>query len=195
MIFDPKGDDADAEIPNVAVVTTAAEAVRRLPGRILYRPQLSEYTTRRPGDGGRPAIWARFDEICRRVYDLATRGDRPTLVVIHEFATLCTSISAGPALSQLIREGRSKGITMVIVTQRPQGTLVLARSEAQHVVVYTLTDQAARDVAAELLADVDHPEMAMLVRSRPLPLDHRWWYRGPDFRLQLHDPLPYRTAR
>lgn len=192
VIFDPKGDDAEAVIPNLATAYTAADVIRRLPGRVLYRPTLAEYQ-RRPGDHpARPPIWQRWDEIMAKLYDLARRGHRPALVIVHELATLSTAHAIGPAFGQAIREGRSKGITLVLVTQRPQGTSLLARSEAQHVVVYTLTDQAARDVAAELLSDVDDPELAAVVRQRALPLDHRWWYRGRDLRLRLHDPLPYR---
>ena len=187
VVFDPKGDDREAVLPNMAVARRADDAVRHLPGRIIYRPELGEYEAR----GGRiPGIWASWDRICRRVYDGARRGERPYLVIVHELATLTTSTGIGPAFAQLIREGGGMGISLILISQRPQGTAMIARSEAQHVVVLTLTDQAARDVAAELLADVDRPEMAQLVRSRPLPLDHTWWYRGPDFRLKLHAPVP-----
>jgi hypothetical protein len=189
VVFDPKGDDPEARIPNMSVARTADEVVRRLPGRVLYRPAMGEWETVR---GVRmPGIWARFEKVCRKLYELARRGLGPILVVIHELADLCTAHAIGPAFGQLIREGRSKGITLVMVTQRPQGTAVLARSEAQHVIAMTLADQAARDVASDLLSDILRPEMAALIRSRPLPLDHTWWYRGPDFRLRLHSPLPY----
>lgn len=195
VVMDPKGDDGETVVANMAVATTAEDVCRRLPGRVLYRPSLAEYETRRPGDPtGIPPIWARWERICRRLYELARQGHRPTLIVVHELATICSSHAIGHAWAQLIREGRSKGITLVMVTQRPQGTSVLARSEAQHVIAMTLTDQAARDVAAELLGDIDHPELADQIRARPLPLDHTWWYRGPDFRLALHDPLPYQAA-
>ena len=188
VVFDPKGDDREAEIPNCTVCRRADDVVRRLPGRILYRPGMGEYSA---VPGSRlPGIWARFEKICRKLYELGRRGVRPILLVIHELATLTTSQGIGPAFAQLIREGRSLGITIVMVTQRPQGTSLLARSEAQHVIAFTLADQGARDVAAELLSDIERPQMAAVVRSRPLPLDHRWWYRGPDFRLRLHDPLP-----
>lgn len=187
VVFDPKGDDREAVLPNMAVARRADDVVRHLPGRILYRPALADFEA--PG-GRMPGIWAAWERICRRVYEGARRGERPYLVIVHELATLSTSQAIGPAFAQLVREGRSMGITLVLVTQRPQGTSLLARSEAQHVVCMTLADQAARDVAAELLSDIERPEMAQLVRSRPLPLDHTWWYRGPDFRLKLHAPVP-----
>jgi hypothetical protein len=189
VVFDPKGDDPEARIPNMSAARTADEVVRRLPGRVLYRPGMGEYD---PVRGGRmPGVWARWEKVCRKLYSDARAGHRPTLVVVHELATLTTSQGIGPAFAQLIREGRSMGITLVLVTQRPQGTSLLARSEAQHVIVMTLADQAARDVAAELLSDIERPEIAGLIRLRPLPLDHTWWYRGPDFRVELHSPLPY----
>ena len=188
VVFDPKGDDREAVLPNMAVARRAEDAARHLPGRILYRPGLGEYE---PVRGSRmPGVWARWDLISRKLLDLARRGHGPTLVIIHELATLTTAQGIGPACAQLFREGRSMGISIIAITQRPQGTSLLARSEAQHVVCLTLADQAARDVAAELLADIERPEMARVVRSRPLPLDHTWWYRGPDFRLRLHAPVP-----
>ncbi len=188
LVFDPKGDDREAVLPNMAVARRADDAVRHLPGRIIYRPSLEEFL---PVRGARmPGIWANFEKIARKLLELARRGLGPILVVIHELATLTTAMGIGPALAQLFREGRSMGISVIAITQRPQGTSLYARSEAQHVVCLTLADQAARDVAAQLLADIERPEMAQIVRSRPLPLDHTWWYRGPDFRLKLHAPVP-----
>ena len=37
VVYDPK-DDPAAELPGAAVVRTAREAVRHLPGKVLYRP-------------------------------------------------------------------------------------------------------------------------------------------------------------
>ncbi|MDE2620632.1 MAG: hypothetical protein KGL54_10770 [Sphingomonadales bacterium] len=188
VVFDPKGDDREAVLPNMGVARRADDVVRHLPGRVLYRPSLPDYE---PVRGSRmPGIWASWERVSRKILEDAKAGHRPTLVIVHELATLTTSQGIGPAFAQLIREGRSLGITLILITQRPQGTSLLARSEAQHVVCMTLADQAARDVAAELLADIEHPEWAAQVRSRPLPLDHSWWYRGPDFRLRLHAPVP-----
>lgn len=194
VVYDPK-DDPEALIPNAAIVRTARDAVRALPGRLIYRPTLAEFTDHRPGDPrGGPPIWARFDEIMRKLLTLARAGGPASLVVIHELADLSASWGQGPALGEVIRKGRSLRITLAMVTQRPQGTVPIARSEAQHVVAFTLTDAAARLVASELLADIERPEIAAAIRLRPLPLDHRWWYRGPDFRLRLHSPLPYQGA-
>lgn len=205
VIFDPK-DDPEAGDPardQLALVHTAAEAVRRLPGRILYRPSLSDRTTvldrdRLPpsGDGSRPRIpplWCRWDDICRKLLALGADGSDSAVVVEHEAADLGTSAQIGPLHAETIRKGRSLGITLVLVTQRPLGIPVLMRSEAQHVVLFTLTDPASRREAAALLAPADHPELVASIRSAPLPLNRYWLYRGPDFRLRLRDPVPYRT--
>lgn len=194
VIYDPK-DDPEALIPNATIVRTAREAVRRLPGRVIYRPELAEFRSRHPGDPlNSPPIWARIDVIVDKLIGLARAGGPGSLLVIHELADLGAPWGCGPALAEAIRKGRSLQITLAMATQRPQGTPVMARSEAQHIIAFTLTDAAARDVAAELMTDLEHPEIADLIRLRPLPLDHTWWHRGPDFRTRLHSPLPYQGA-
>jgi ABC-type dipeptide/oligopeptide/nickel transport system ATPase component len=183
LVYDPK-DDPEAMIPGSTVAATAREAMRALPGRVIYRPTSPEMAH----------IERFWDELCRKLVDLARRGGGSSAVIVHELGDLGTPYRIGPGFAEVIRKGRSLGITLVMVTQRPQGIPVIARSEAQHVACFTLTDAADRDVAASLLSDVQCPEAAAVIRLRPLPLDHRWWYRGPDFRLRLHQPLPYQDA-
>ncbi len=193
LIVDTKGDDPAALIPNCTVLYHADDVVKRLPGRIVYRPSLDEKRRRRPGDPPRlQPLWCRFETVATKLWELSMSDPRPALVVVHELRELCTEQSIGPAFRELITAGRSHGITLVLVTQRPQRVALEARSEAQHVIALTLTDSAAREEAAQLLADPDQPGMVQLIRQRSLPLDHRWWYRGPDFRLSLHAPLAMR---
>lgn len=192
LIYDPK-DDPEAAIANATVARTARDVVRRLPGRVVYRPDPGEFTRRQPGDlpGIRP-IWARFDECLREMIRLAQVTRQPSLVVVHELGDLGTPQACGPVLSEAIRKGRSLGITMVLITQRPVGIPVLVRSEAQHVAAFSLANPADRAVAAELMEDVGDPRIGPLIRANPLPLDHTWWYRSRDFRTVLAAPLPYR---
>ncbi|MHB8420644.1 MAG: hypothetical protein ACYDCL_21440 [Myxococcales bacterium] len=171
VVYDPK-DDPAAEIPGAAVLATAREVVRGLPGRILYRPSGAELA----------AIPDRWDEVCRRVLEDARRGRGATALVVHELGDLATQYRIGSAFSEVIRKGRSLGITVVIVTQRPQGIPVIVRSEAQHVACFTLLDPADRDVIASLVG-------SRLPAERPLPLDFTWWYRGLDLRLVLCSPV------
>lgn len=170
VVYDPK-DDPSALIVNAAHLDTAREVVRRLPGRVLYRPSAVEM--RAPDEF--------IDVICRGLMASARRGDPPTSLVIHELGDLTTAYRIGDGLSELIRKGRSLGITVVLVSQRPQGISVMARSEAQHVCCFTLLDPSDRDAMAALMG----PE----VRPRPLPLDFTWWYRGPDLLLRRMAPV------
>lgn len=169
VVYDPKNDPA-AAIPNAAVVTTAREVIRRLPGRILYRPG-AEMTD----------VAARIDEICWALLEAANRGAPPTSLVVHELGDLCTAYRIGPGLSEMIRKGGGLGLTVILVTQRPQGIAVMARSEAQHAMCFTLLDPSDRDTMAAL--------MGPQVRERPLPLDHTFWYRDPDLSLRLMAPV------
>ena len=197
MVYDPKGDH-EAQLPNMSVAYTADDVIRRLPGHVLYRPSLEDRSRRRPGDAATfgqaiaaHPLWCRWDGIMSKLLELGRGRVCASMVVAHELADLGSPVTYGPAFGEAIRQGRSLGITLVLVTQRPQGTPVIARSEAQHVAAFTLTDRAARDEAAALLADIEHPEAEDSIRQRTLPLDHTWWYRGPDFRLRLVRPLPY----
>jgi hypothetical protein len=190
VVVDTKGDDPAAMIPNSTICYTADDVVRHLPGRVIYRPSMDEKARRRPGDprGLRP-LWCRFEVIASKLWQLASETRRPSLLCVKELRELCTEQSIGPAFRELITAGRSKGITLILETQRPQRVALEARSEAQHVICLTLTDPAAREEAASLLADPNQPEMVAAIRQRSLPLDFRWWYRGPDFALRLHDPV------
>lgn len=184
LVYDPK-EDPGALVPNAHVAYDVRDALRHLPGRVVWRPR-----------GGETRHLAKnWDELCRKLLELARRG-HSSMVVAHETADLTTQYRIEPAFAELVRKGANMGsgghVTLVLVSQRPKGIAVLIRSEAQHVACFTLTEQADRDIAAQLLGDVERPELAAAIRARPLPLDHRWWYRGPDHRLRLHDPVPFR---
>jgi hypothetical protein len=166
LVYDPKWDPA-AEIHNATVATTAREAIKALPGRVLYRPD--------PLEAGQ--IVDRFDEICRKIIQLGGRHG----IVVHELSNLGTAYAIGPWHRAVITQGRSLQISVVEITQRPRNIPIVALSEAQHLVCFTLLNPDDRDVMAGY--------MGQAVRLDPLPLDFRWWYRGPDLRLRLHSPL------
>lgn len=177
VVYDPK-DDPAAELTGAAVLGTAHDVVRALPGRIVYRPHGRELAD----------VVKRWDEICGKILRDARTGRGATAILVHELGDLGGSVTIGPKHSELIRQGGSLGITVIEVTQRPVGVPVLARTEAQHVACFALLAQADRDTMAELM----EPEQRGLVRSRMLPLDHTWWYRGPDLRLVLCSPVAMR---
>jgi energy-coupling factor transporter ATP-binding protein EcfA2 len=166
LVYDPKW-DPEAKLPNCTVVTTARDAIRALPGRVLYRPD--------PVEGGQ--IVDRFDEICRKIIQMGGHHG----IVVHELTNLGTAFNIGPWHRACITQGRSLQISMVEVTQRPRNIPIVVLSEAQHLVCFTLLNPDDRDVMAGY--------MGQAIRPAPLPLDFRWWYRGPDLRLRLHSPL------
>lgn len=169
LVLDPNSDPA-AILPNSAVVHTAADALRAIPGRVVYQPQGRELAD----------LPARFDEIVAKLLiDRLPHG-----IVIHELGALTTANSIPPALAEAYRRGSHVGITLIGVSQRPHGVAVLTRSEAQHMACFTLLDPDDRSEMAAL--------MGPAIRVAPLPLDHRFWYRGPDMRLHLCRPLQVR---
>lgn len=172
VVYDPK-DDPEAMLPNMAVASTAADVVRALPGHVIYRPTTAEMAQ----------IVEKFDEIATRLLFVARTGGGGAAIVVHEMGDLGTQYAMGPALAEVYRKGRSLAITVVAVTQRPVGIPVLVRTESQHVACFTLVDEADRGTMAAL--------MGPAIRPRPLPLDHTFWYRGPDLRLRRCAPVAW----
>ena len=70
---------------------------------------------------------------------------------------------------------------MILVTQRPVNIPRLALSESQHAVAFHLVDRQDRARMAEIMG----PEIV----DSPVPLDHSFWYRGPDLALVRVAPL------
>ncbi len=166
LVFDPKVDPA-AMLPNAAVVSSAEQAVRALPGRVIWRPMGADADDAEAG----------FDRICAKILDDARAGRGATAVVVHELMFLATQNRIGPRFRELIVGGRSLGITPILVSQRPVGVPVIARSEAQHMLCFTLLDPDDRAEMGKL--------MGPAITRAPLPLDFTFWYRGPDLRLHL----------
>jgi hypothetical protein len=121
----------------------------------------------------------------------ARRGQY-TAVVVHELLDLGTERRIGPGFREVIAKGRAvdrrPAITVVLVTQRPKGIPVLTRTEAHHVVAFTLIDPDDRLYMAKIMGGATPGGYDAIARS-PLPLDHTFWYRGPDLRLRLCSPI------
>ncbi len=183
VVYDPK-DDPAADLPNATVLNRSRDVIRALPGRVIYRPERAEQAR----------IATHWDEICNKVMSDARRG-LYTAVVVHELADLGNSWRIGPAFREVIAKGRNvnrePAITVVLVTQRPKGIPVLTRTEAHHVVCFTLMDPDDRVLMAKVMGGMT-PGGHDAIAGTPLPLDHTFWYRGPDLRLRLCSPIPFR---
>jgi hypothetical protein len=187
VVYDPKR-DPDAVLPNCAVFRDASEVIRHLPGRVIWQP------VRQP----EAKLRASWDRICARLLDLAEHGFSST-VVVHELGDLADSHSVGPAFRQIITQGgkiaggRERGgghVGAILVTQRPTGIPVIARTEMRHIVLLALAGRADREYMAELMEDERDPAGSHdHVASFALPNDYSWLYRSPGHRLTLHDPV------
>jgi energy-coupling factor transporter ATP-binding protein EcfA2 len=81
-------------------------------------------------------------------FSRAFRQPRPLVVCVHELADLCEyRASATPAaVNRYIRQGRSHGKGLLGASQRPVEMPVSARSEPEHVFVFTTPPLAPDDM-------------------------------------------------
>jgi hypothetical protein len=172
LVYDPKV-DAAAVPPNSVIAYGVEAAARALPGRVVYRPLPAEFSS----------ISRHIGFLAVRVRSYGSHG-----VVFHELGDLGGSDrELDPEVAWLYRAGRSRGVPMISVTQRPVNVPIVAKSEARHVICFCLVDDDDRRAMARLMGPV--------VLSEPLPLDFSFWYRGPDLTITRRlAPLGARRA-
>jgi len=80
----------------------------------------------------------------------AFRQPRPLLVAVHELADLCEyrAHATPPAVNRYIRQGRAHGKGLLGASQRPVEMPVSARSEPEHVFLFTTPPLAPDDMDA-----------------------------------------------
>lgn len=165
MVIDSKGDPR-AVIPNAKVTGDWNEAVKALPGRVVYQPPRWEMREHR----------RKVDAIVDRALTLGYMG-----VGIHELNDTADESSEGeaPAVFELFRKGRFYAVPTAVCTQRPKRIPLVCRTEASIVVTFVLIDPDDRDTMAGL--------MGAEVRARPLtlPFDRSFYIRDQSGRLQL----------
>src|SRR5207244_309180 len=158
LVIDTKG-DAAAVLPNMRAVSTHVDAMRALPGRVIYQPSRADMDSHR----------RKVNEILERLWRLGGRH----AVLIHELgdAAAESSEKETPALFEIYRKGASFGIPIIACTQRPRNIPKVARTESSHVICFALLDPDDRDVmAGHMGAGVREP--------LPLPFDRTFWHRG-----------------
>ena len=166
LVYDPKL-DPESLMPNTAVCYGVKAALAALPGRVIYRPRADEIHR----------IAELFEQLVHRVMQLTAHA-----IVIHELGDLASSDrELAPWMSAVMRQRRALRIPMILVTQRPVNIPRLALSESQHAVAFHLVDRQDRARMAEIMG----PQIV----DSPVPLDHSFWYRGPDLALVRVAPL------
>jgi len=158
----------EVNLPNAHIAFTARDAIKALPGRVVWRPSWQEL---RPGGTGgtsvvRPEL---VDQVLRRVWELGHCG-----VGLHELGDVADQNSVPIMLGAIWRKGRKKAIPIVAATQAPVGIPRVARREASHIFCFALHDPEDRDTVASFTG----PQ----IRDEPLPFpfDFTCWHRGPD---------------
>lgn len=172
LVLDPKN-DAGAVLPNSHVSYGVADALRSLPGRVIYRPLPDELAD----------LAGSFDLLCRRIF-LAGGGCG---ILLHETADVAPSRGSRQWLDACIRQGRSMGIPIVFCAQRPAWIDRLALSEPAHVYLFRLRNRDDLRTMAGVMGDE-------IMHAPPLPSKHAFYYRGPDGSLSIGGPIALSRA-
>lgn len=166
LVYDPKVDPV-AAIPNATIAYGYKAARAALPGRVVYRPLPRE-------KHDVPGI---MDDLARVVYLHGAHG-----LVIHELGDLAlTDRELGPFVSACWRQGRSRRVPVVALSQRPVNVPLMALSEASHVLAFYLKHRADRERMAEFMG----PDVV----TAPVGPDHSFYYLAPDLTLSRCEPF------
>lgn len=178
LILDPKLDDsaiprdrAGHQSATIAYgIDSARRALRAGAGRLVYRPRPEDFDD----------LPDRFDELVRVVY----LGGGGRAIILHETADVAPSSGSRRYLSAAWRQGRSLGIPIVAITQRPVGVDRHALSEPAHVALFRVQHPEDRKLVAQLVG---------LAGARDLPpirapFGFLAWSQGSE--LVEHAPYP-----
>jgi hypothetical protein len=157
LIFDPKSDD-ESMIPNAAVCTNVNDALKAIPGRVVWRPNAGEL--------------ARVDELWDLLVAKIWRLGGRHAIVSHESRMLGTADRGYLPYFEIAHlQGRSMFVPIVDCSQRPVELPRDTISEATHTVCFYLSDERDRKTMATTMGEAVKAAM---------PFDHDYWYCGRD---------------
>ncbi len=114
--------------------------------------------------------------------DWLTQLPAPATVYLDELYQIHgASGRAGPGLIGLLTRGRSRGMTVLMSTQRPAWISRFCLTESENFYVYRLSDPSDRDRVARLTA----PQIERIPRRY-----HFWFYRQGKSKAVLYSPVP-----
>jgi hypothetical protein len=147
IIFDTKIEPKFALLPAVVIVSTIAEAVEFIDDHkfdyIVIRP--SEDISFEP---------VALDDMLKEAYRLFHNCP----IYIDEIYSFHNNGKAGKGLHALLTRGRSKGITLIMSTQRPAWISRFCITEASKYYIFKLVDKDDRKRLSDVIPDfVDYP--------------------------------------
>lgn len=108
--------------------------------RIIWRPDVDDLENQ--------ANWHRLDDIYNWVYDVAV--EYGSMVMYDDEASMSSTSHAYPkGKKRLLKQGRSKGVTCINVTQAPVGVPNDFMREATHAFIYYLNAETDREKVAK----------------------------------------------
>jgi len=155
VIVDFKGEEFLSNIPGVEEITLRQTAKK--PGVYIVHPVPDE-------DGIEDFLW--------RIWQRGKTG-----VYVDEAHMLHGS----SAFQALLTQGRSKGIPMITITQRPSWVSRFVFSEADFYSIFHLNDRRDRNIVAQFIPqDLE----------RPLPEYHSYWHDVKRYKTFHLQPVP-----
>lgn len=156
LVFDPKGSVA---MPNAVRALTFDDALRALPGRVIWVPTAEELPRARE-------LWDEL--IATKIWNVSPRGYHG--LVVHETFYLGNANKGwGPYYEVAHTQGRELFVPIIDCCQRPVGFPRETKSEATHVACFFLRDEDDRRSMAEVMGP------AVI---EPTPFSHDYWYCG-----------------
>jgi len=104
---------------------------------------------------------ARFDKLKKK---------KGMTIVVDELADFSKGSYTTPAMSKLIRQGRSKKVRTILGSQRPSGIPQIAVDQAQRYAIFMLMNKNDRKRLAEWI----HPGLLKMAQNRDF-----WYYEIP----------------
>lgn len=144
FIYDTKDEPKFRRLPNSIVVTTVQEALK------AYHDEKIDYVIVEP-----PVELLGDPEQLDNYLYYHYMNFRDSVCYIDEAYTFHNNGRAFKGLIALLSRGRSRGITTIISTQRPQGISRLCITEAQKVYVFRLADKLDRKRISDVIPNFD----------------------------------------
>lgn len=126
-------------------------------------------------DADRVLLWPKFRRMAEQRQQAATIGgalesmfeDGGWCIFADECNYLVDDLGLGDPLRMIWRQGRSAGIALVAVLQRPRYAPLEAYSQARHLYLWRMNDREDVKRLRDIAGDVDREQVAALVARLP----------------------------